>query len=135
MKEITLEATVENISVVTDFINEELNKVNCSEKIKSEIDIVVDELFGNIANYAYGDTLGKAIVQIEITDNPMKASITFIDNGIKYNPLENNTPDITLSAQDREIGGLGVYIVKKLMNDIIYEYVDNRNILKIVKNI
>lgn len=135
MKEITLEATVENIAVVTDFINEELNKVNCSENIKSEIDIAVDEIFGNIANYAYGENTGKAIVQIEITNNPMKAIITFIDNGIKYNPLEKENPDITLSAEDRKIGGLGVYIVKKIMNDVLYEYIDNSNILKIVKSI
>ena len=135
MKEITLEATVENILVVTDFVNEELNKINCSEEVKAEIDVAIDELFGNIANYAYKDEIGMACVQFEINNNPKKAIITFIDNGIPYNPLERETPDITLSAEERKIGGLGVYIVKQTMDDVVYNYKDGSNILKIVKYI
>lgn len=135
VKEITLEATVDNILVVTDFVNEELDKVNCSEKVKAEIDVAIDELFGNIANYAYKDGIGMACVKLEIDNNPCKVIITFIDNGIEYNPLAKADPNITLSAKDRAIGGLGVYIVKNTMDEIEYEYKDGNNILRIEKNI
>ena len=123
MKEITLEATVENILVVTDFVNKELDKINCSEKVKAEIDVAIDELFGNIANYAYKDGIGMACVQLEIDNNPCKVIITFIDNGIEYNPLAKADPNITLSAKDRAIGGLGVYIVKNTMDEMFNRFI------------
>lgn len=131
MKELTVDATVNNILVVTDFVNEELNKFNCTEEVVAEIDIAIDEIFGNIANYAYGEVVGKAKISIDVEDDVF--IISFIDSGKKYNPLEREDPDITLSAQDREIGGLGIYIVKQSMDDVSYEYKNGNNILKIKK--
>ena len=135
MKELTIAATVENIETVTDFINEQLEALDCPMKAQMQIDIAIDELFGNIAHYAYNPEIGKATVRVEVTEDPLAVVITFIDNGVPYDPLAKADPDTTLSAEEREIGGLGIYMVKKSMDDIAYEYKDGHNILKIKKNL
>ena len=134
MKEMTLEATVGNIPIVTDFINTELEALECPMKAQMQIDIAVDELFGNIAQYAYDPLTGPATVRVEVDDDPMAVIITFIDHGKPYDPLAVKEPDITLNAEDREVGGLGVFLVKKTMDEITYEYKNGQNILKIRKN-
>ena len=135
MKELTIDATVENISRVTAFVDEQLEALACPLKAQMQIDIAIDELFGNIASYAYSPDTGKATVRVEDTENPPAVEITFIDSGVPYDPLAKEEPDITLSAEDRPIGGLGIYMVKKMMDDITYEYRDGQNILKIRKEI
>ena len=135
MKELTLAATVENISVVTDFVGERLEKMNCPMKIQTQINIAIDELFGNIAHYAYNPEVGDATVRVEVTEDPLAVVITFIDNGVPYDPLAKADPDTTLSAEEREIGGLGIYMVKKSMDEITYEYKDGQNILAIKKKL
>lgn len=135
MKELTVAATVENIETVTDFVNEQLEALDCPMKAQMQIDIAIDELFGNIAHYAYNPEIGKATVRVEVTEDPLAVVITFIDNGVPYDPLAKADPNTTLSAEEREIGGLGIYMVKKSMDDIIYEYKDGQNILKIKKNL
>ena len=135
MKELTLDATVENISTVTAFVDEELEKIDCPVKAQMQIDIAIDEVFSNIAHYAYHPSDGSATVKIEVIEEPMSVVITFIDGGTPYNPLEKEDPDITLSAEEREIGGLGIFMVKKSMDSIDYEYKDGQNILRITKNI
>ena len=135
MKELTIAATVENIDVVTDFVNEQLEALDCPMKAQMQIDIAIDELFGNIAHYAYNPEIGKATVRVEVIEDPLAVTITFIDNGVPYDPLAKADPDTTLSAEEREIGGLGIYMVKKSMDDITYEYKDGQNILTIKKKI
>ena len=135
MKELTLDATVENISTVTAFVDEELEKIDCPMKAQMQIDIAIDEVSSNIAHYAYHPSVGSATVKIEVIEEPMSVVITFIDGGTPYNPLEKEDPDITLSAEEREIGGLGIFMVKKSMDSIDYEYKDGQNILRIKKNI
>ena len=135
MKELTVDAAIENIPAVTAFVEEQLEQYNCPMKAQMQIDIAIDELFSNIAQYAYNPKTGKATVRVEVTENPMSVIITFIDNGVPYNPLAKADPDVTLSADEREIGGLGIFMVKKSMDDISYEYKDGQNILKIKKNI
>ena len=133
MKELTVVATVENIETVTDFVNEQLEAPDCPMKAQMQIDIAIDELFGNIAHYAYNPEVGSATVRVEVIEDPLAVTITFIDNGVPYDPLAKADPDTTLSAEERDIGGLGIYMVKKSMDDIIYEYKDGQNILKIKK--
>lgn len=133
MREFTVEAAVENIGKVTEFIDGQLEEFGCPIKAQMQIDIAVDELFGNIAHYAYDPDTGPATVQVEVRQEPMEVIITFIDNGIPFDPLARADPDITLSAEERKIGGLGIYMVKRSMDDISYEYKDGRNILKIRK--
>ena len=135
MKELTIAATVENIETVTDFINEQLESLDCPMKAQMQIDIAIDELFGNIAHYAYNPEIGQATVRVEVIEEPLSVVITFIDNGVPYDPLAKADPDTTLSADEREIGGLGIYMVKKSMDDITYEYKDGQNILAIKKKL
>lgn len=135
LKELNIQATVQNIDTVTDFVNEQLEELDCPLKIQTQIDIAIDELFGNIAHYAYKPDVGPATVRVEVQENPLAVIITFIDNGIPYDPLSNSDPDISLSADEREIGGLGIYMVKKTMDAISYEYKNGQNILTVRKNI
>ena len=133
MKKIVVDATIENIDVVTEFVNEELEKLECMPKAMIQIDIAIDELFGNIAHYAYWPETGKATVEVEVEEDPLSVIITFMDNGKPFNPLEAKEPDVNASIEDRQIGGLGIFMVKKTMDAITYEYKDNHNILKIKK--
>ena len=135
MKELTIDAAVENIAEVTDFVDSELEALDCPVKVQVQIDIAIDELFGNIAHYAYHPEVRPATVRVEVLENPLSVVITFIDNGVPYDPLKTKEPDITLSAEERMIGGLGIYMVKKTMDDIAYEYREGQNILRIKKSI
>lgn len=134
MNELTIDATVENIGKVTEFVNAQLEGLGCPPKVQAQIDIAIDELFGNIAYYAYNPQVGAATVCVEVEPGPC-VIITFIDNGVPYDPLKREDPDTTLSAEERGIGGLGIYMVKKSMDDIAYEYRDGQNILRIKKRI
>lgn len=133
IKEFKGDATVENIEKVTDFVDEALEGLGCPLKVQIQINVAIDEIFGNIAHYAYNPEVGPATVQVEITEDPMAVIVTFIDNGIPYDPLSKEDPDVTLSADEREVGGLGIYLVKKTMDDVSYEYKNGQNILKIKK--
>ena len=135
MKELTVDAAIENIPAVTAFVDEQLEQYDCPVKAQMQIDIAIDELFSNIAHYAYTPKTGKATVRVEVTEDPMAVVITFIDNGVPYDPLAKADPDITRPASEREIGGLGIFMVKKSMDEITYEYKNGQNILTIKKHI
>ena len=135
MKELTVDAAVENIPAVTAFVEEQLEQYNCPTKAQMQIDIAIDELFSNIAQYAYTPKTGKATVRVEVTENPMVVAITFIDNGVPYDPLAKEDPNVSLPADERQIGGLGIFMVKKSMDEINYEYKNGQNILTIKKHI
>lgn len=135
MKELTVDAVLESIPVITEFVDSQLEQFGCSMKAQVQIDIAIDELFSNIVHYAYHPEIGPATVRVEVIEEPLSVIITFIDQGVPYDPLSRDDPDVTLSAEEREIGGLGIYIVKKNMDEITYEYKDGRNILKIRKEI
>lgn len=130
--EITVTADTGNLDKVTDYVNSRLSRYGCPDKTMMQIDIIIDELFGNIAYYAYPQEPGDVIVRVEVTQEKTPAAvITFTDHGIPYNPLEREDPDTTLSTQERKIGGLGIFIVKNSVDDISYEYTEGRNILSI----
>ena len=135
MKELTIAATVENIGAFTDFVNEQLEELDCPMKAQMQIDIAIDELFSNIAHYAYNPDVGQATVRVEVQQDPLSVIITFIDGGVPYDPLAAADPDITLPAEERTIGGLGIFMVRKTMDDITYRYENGRNILSIRKNL
>lgn len=133
MRELDIEAKTENLDQVLAFVDEELEKYGCGMKTQMQIDIAVEEIFVNIAHYAYHPAVGKATIRIEVTDGTV--SLTFIDNGVPYDPLAKEDPDITLSAEERQIGGLGIFMVKKSMDDVKYEYKDGSNILTFSKDL
>lgn len=135
MKELSIDATVENIAPVTDFVNGELAALNCPGRIQRQIDVAIDELFGNIAQYAYDPAVGPATVWVEVTEEPLAVVITFIDHGVPYDPLAQADPDVHAPLEERQAGGLGVFLVKQTMDDVTYEYKDGQNILKIKKRL
>ena len=135
MKELVLEARRDNLNEVLGCVDEELEKLDCPIKTQMTIDIAVEEIYINIASYAYRPGTGNAVIRIEVEDDPMAVMLTFIDSGMPYNPLDKEDPDITLAAEDRQIGGLGIFMVKKSMDDVTYEYKDGKNNFTIKKYI
>ena len=133
MHELVVDAQTEKLDEVLDFIDQYLDEWECPMKTQTQINIAVEEIFANIAHYAYEDHNGQA--RIAITHKGTNAEITFTDSGTPYNPLERPDPDVTLSAEEREIGGLGIYIVKKSMDSVSYEHRDNNNVFTISKRI
>ncbi len=104
-------------------------------KAKMQIEVAVEEVFINIASYAYAPGKGNAVVRVEIPEDPVAVTITFMDHGVPYDPLAREDPDLTIPAEDRQIGGLGVFMVKKTMDDVTYEYKDGKNTLTLKKNL
>lgn len=134
MKELTLEARSENLDKVVDFVNEQLAVYSCSTTILKQLEMAVEEIFVNVAMYAYSPDEGNVTVKCEIQEEPRCVVITFIDEGVHYNPLEKSEPDTTVPIRKRQIGGYGIFLVKKKMDDMSYKYEDGKNILTIKKN-
>ena len=135
MKELDIEARSENLGKVIKFVTDELNKAGCPLRVKMQTEIAVEEIFINIALYAYKPRVGFAKVRAEITNDPRELKLVFIDSGVPYDPLAKKDPDITLSAEERAIGGLGIFMAKKNMDDIRYEYKNGQNILTLIKKL
>ena len=136
MKELRFEeARLEQVDEVTEFVNGILEEENCPMNTLFEIDMAVEEIFLNIASYAYAPNAGPATVQVEVEKAPHAVGITFLDRGAPYDPLKKPDPDVTLPPENRQIGGLGIYMVKKTMDGMEYERRDGQNILRIRKNL
>jgi anti-sigma regulatory factor (Ser/Thr protein kinase) len=135
MREITIEAKLENLDEVLGFVDGQLEELECPMKAQMQIDVAVEEIFVNIASYAYAPGIGNAVVRFESSQDPTSVTITFIDSGVPYDPVQKDDPDVTLSAEERGIGGLGIYMAKKAMDDMKYVYRDGQNILSISKSI
>ena len=135
MKNLIVEAKTDNLDEVTAFIDTELEEHECSMKVQMRIDVAVEELFVNIAHYAYEPETGMAEIRIDFKNDPAAVVITFIDSGVPYDPLAKEDPDITLPAEQRPIGGLGIYMVKKSMDNVEYEHKDGQNIFIIRKKL
>ncbi len=135
MKQITSDATVENLPKILSFVENELQIHDCPMKGCMQILIAVEEIYANIAHYAYTPKIGKATVVCTISEEPLQATIEFHDTGKPFDPLAKKDTDITLCADDREIGGLGILMVKKSMDAVTYRYENKRNILTIKKTL
>ena len=133
--EIEIKALTENLQELISFVDGHLEDMGVSMKAQMQIDIAVEELFVNIAHYAYAPDAGEAVISVAKDKEKNQISITFADSGKPYNPLEKPDPDVTLSAEERSIGGLGIFMVKKSMDDMRYEYKDGQNILTITKRL
>ena len=129
----TVDATVDNLNKVLAFIDEQLEANNCPMRVMLEIDVAAEEIFVNVASYAYTSGVGSVAIEVNFEEKPKAVAIRFIDSGIPYNPLEKEDPDVTLPAEKRGIGGLGVFMVKKSMDEVTYEYKDGKNHLTIRK--
>ena len=135
MAEFVVKAEVDNLDQVFDFIHEQLDAVDCPPKAMMQIDLAVDEIFANISNYAYNPLVGDAKIVCNVEGDPLRVEISFEDSGVPFDPLKKTDPDVTLSAEERQIGGLGIYLVKKNMDEVEYSYENGKNILTIKKNI
>ena len=135
MEKLEVQATKENLLEVSAFIEGYLEKIDCPMKAMMQISVAVEEIYINIASYAYGENVGMAEILIDHDQAENTVTITFMDGGIPYDPLAKEDPDITLSAEDRAIGGLGIYMVKKSMDDMKYKYEDGKNVLAITKKL
>ena len=135
MKELTLEATLDNLSEVLGFVDSFLEDNYCSAKAQMQIDVAVEEIFVNIASYAYAPNTGNATIKLDRVEHSPIVTIIFEDEGVPYDPLAKADPDITLPADERQIGGLGIYMVKKSMDSMEYERSNGKNILTLKKKI
>ena len=135
MREMDIAATLENLDTVMAFVDQQLEEVGCSMKAQMQIDIAVEEVYVNIAHYAYNPEVGGVTIRIQIEEEPLSVILTFIDKGKPYDPLAKEDPDVTLAAEDRQIGGLGIFMVKKSMDNVSYEYNEGRNILTLKKKL
>jgi anti-sigma regulatory factor (Ser/Thr protein kinase) len=127
-----IEAKKENLDAVTAFVNGKLQACGYPPDLQNEVDIAVEEIFINIANYAYMDTVGNVKVFVSVKDGIF---IKFEDSGVSYNPLDEADPDLEKPPADREVGGLGIFMVKKLMDTVEYSRENGKNILKISRKI
>lgn len=125
--EIQIEAQREKLDELLDMIRIDLNLMCCPMDKQISLEICIEEIFVNIASYAYGEQMGMAFITEEVTNNSI--SLCIKDKGIPYDPLAKEDPDTTLSAEEREIGGLGIFMVKTMMDSVTYEYKDGFNCL------
>lgn len=135
MAELTVDALVSNLDQVLAFVDGQLETMDCSMKAQMQIDVAVEEIYVNIANYAYAPETGKAYISVQPDPDNASVTIEFRDNGIPFDPLAKADPDVTLSAEERNIGGLGIYMVKKSMDVLEYSRKDGQNILTITKKL
>lgn len=132
-EELIVDAKVEELETVHAFIHKALAPCNIPKRALMQLDLVVEEIFVNIASYAYSPTTGKAKIELDMSAEPLEVDLTFIDSGTPYNPLEQADPDLTLSIEEREIGGLGIFLTKKMVDSISYNYIDGQNVLRFKK--
>lgn len=135
MKKITVPAETSQLESVNSFIDEVLDSCGCPAKIRLQVELAVEEIFVNIASYAYHPERGEAEVCVDTQDDPPTVTITFLDHGKPFNPLDKPDADTTLPASERDIGGLGILLVKKSMDDVTYSYENGKNILTITKQL
>ena len=135
MKELTVDAVPESLRQIKAFVDAELAALDCPMDMRRQMDIAVDEVFGNIAHYAYEGAAGSVMLRFEAEQTPRAVTLTFSDGGVPFDPLQTVAPDTTLAARERAIGGLGIFVVKKLMDEVRYEYADGKNILQLKKRI
>lgn len=135
MKEWTFEASIDRIPWLTEQVDGLLEGLDCPMRAQMQIDVAIDELLANIASYAYGTGKGEVTVRFDFEPGDRTVVLTFIDSGVPYDPLAKPDPDVTLEVDKRSVGGLGIFLVKKTMDDMTYARLDGRNVLTIHKRI
>ena len=128
----TFKADLEQLDAVLSFLEGALEELECPMKCSMQIPLAIEEAFVNVANYAYPQSEGEAELTVEGDGSAVK--IVLSDSGIPFDPLAKEDPDITLSAEKRDIGGLGIFMVKKIMDKVDYSYTDGKNVLTMYKN-
>lgn len=135
MKRITVPAETAQLEGVNAFIDDILDGCGCPAKVRLQVELAVEEIFVNIASYAYHPERGETEVCVDTHGDPPTVTITFLDHGKPFNPLDRPDADVTLPVEERGIGGLGILLVKKNMDDVTYSYENGKNILTITKRL
>ena len=131
----TFPAKIETLNEVISFVEETLEIYECSMKTQMAICVAIEEVFVNVANYAYGDGIGDVTISIGFDEENRTVTFCIKDKGVPFNPLNKPDPDTTLSVEEREIGGLGIYLTKKTMDEVNYTFENEENILTLIKKI
>ena len=129
MDELFIDAEIKNLGELQDFVRARLD--DCPPKIRNQIAIVVDEIFSNISRYAYNPPAGGVAVRMAVDGD---ITIEFEDSGIAFNPLAQDEPDVSLPAEERKLGGLGIFMARNIMDSMEYRRDGDKNILTIRKN-
>lgn len=136
MTEKCFPAALDQLESVQMFVLEQLKGHTYSERTRAQLDVAVEEIFVNIARYAYPpDQLGWVLIRCQVEEEPPRIIVQFVDRGVPFDPLAKKDADITLSAEERQIGGLGILMVKRSMDQVEYTYEDGQNVLTLTKNI
>ena len=135
MHKITVPAKIENLQKVFNFFNTQLNSVAYNMKSRLQLELSIEEAYVNISKYAYESDEGKVEILSCVDEDPLQITVKFMDSGIPYNPLKNEDPDILANTEEKELGGLGIFLIKKNVDNIGYEYLDGKNILTIQKKL
>lgn len=135
MKKMMIPAAVDRLDEINAFVEAELEACGCSLKAQMQVSLAVEEIFVNIAHYAYNPEVGEAEICVDTSGDPPSVLIRFLDHGKPFNPLEKPDADTTLPAEERDIGGLGILLVKKNMDEVQYSYENGANILTIRKKL
>lgn len=130
--ELSVDSPIENFAVVKDWLQSIFDIIGCAGKPAKQLFIAVDEMFTNIAHYAYQD-VGKVYFKASYNSDEKSLKISIIDNGDKYNPLEKPDPDIAQRIKDKTVGGLGIFMTKKMVDKIEYSRVEDKNVLVLIK--
>ena len=134
-RELTIDATEGNLAAAQEFVESVISGTDCPMKPQMMISLAVEEIFINIASYAYAPKTGEATITAELQDHSSMLVLTFRDRGIPYDPVAKEDPNLHVPVEEREIGGLGIYMTKKIMDAVLYEYRDGQNVLTLKKNL
>ena len=135
MKSITVPPTDESPNPVTEFVITELEQHNCPSKVMYQIEVAIEEIMVNIVSYAELNEDEDIEVRCDILEDPLRVVLQFLDGGIPFDPLAAEDADTSPEALMEREGGLGILLVKKMMDDVSYEYKDGKNTLTILKNL
>lgn len=135
MEELIIPAETKHLDDVLSFVDQILSQYDCPMDIQIQIDIAVEEIYVNIAHYAYNPDVGEATIRCRVENDPLCVVIEFMDGGVPYNPLEQQIPNLDLSAEEREIGGLGIYMVRNSMDNVSYRHESGKNVFTIQKKL
>jgi anti-sigma regulatory factor (Ser/Thr protein kinase) len=134
-RELQIDAVGDNAALAIDFVTSCMESLSHQERSEVEMSIAVDEIFSNVAYYAYGENVGVVTIAVDINEDERAVSVAFIDEGLAYDPLGATDPDILLSDDERTVGGYGIFLVKKIMDEVTYRRAGNKNILTVTKHV
>ena len=134
-RELVVESLIDSLETVDSLVDEMYSSMGASRSARKQLRVAAEEIFVNIVNYAYGEGHGKVVISVRKLADPPRLELVFMDEGVPFNPLLRDAPDFSVDPDEREVGGLGIYMVKQAVDDIGYEYRDGKNILTICKNV